>query len=214
MKHNLCCLPSTCSFSLPFFLLQLSNALGCILLSQAWWTAPTPGEISAMAQPAASIVQKASYLMAQREQHAKRMASGQLPCQHAKVYFPYGLGSHLIRDVTKSVFLSCVFLTVASLSFTGFPLSLVNVSQWIRQNLLAFCRAVGVKFSDSADSPDSCAELRFVRWTLSYLYNPCVISTSWSFRTFLTGGYFMKIPNLLSQKNFLYHMPLKTHESV
>lgn len=46
-----------------------------------------------MDQPAASIAQRVNYLVAQKEQHAKRMVSGQQPCQPAKVYVSYRLRS-------------------------------------------------------------------------------------------------------------------------
>lgn len=46
-----------------------------------------------MDQPAASIAQRVNYLLAQKEQHAKRMVSGQRPCQPVKVCVAYRLGS-------------------------------------------------------------------------------------------------------------------------
>ena len=46
-----------------------------------------------MDRPAASIAPRVNYLMAQKEQHAKRMVSGQRPCQPAKAYVSYRLGS-------------------------------------------------------------------------------------------------------------------------
>lgn len=74
-------------FSCILFLMQPSNAQNYTLVSQSWWTAPIPGAISAMGQPALSIVQRVSCLMVLQEQYAKRTATGHLPCQPAKVHF-------------------------------------------------------------------------------------------------------------------------------
>ena len=76
-----------------------------------------------MDQPVASTVQRASHLMARREQHAKRMAGGQLPCQPAKVPFPYGLGSHFDKERNK-IRVSFLWISDSGLAFPslGFPL--------------------------------------------------------------------------------------------
>lgn len=82
-----------------------------------------------MDQPAASVAQRVIYLVAQREQCAKRMASGQLSCQRAKVYFSYGLGSRFDMENNE--------ISVSPLSISdsgcfpslGFPLHLIIVSQ-------------------------------------------------------------------------------------
>ena len=69
-----------------------------------------------MDQPAASIAQRVVYLVAQREQCAKRMASGQLSCQRAKVYFSYGLGSRFDTENNE------ISVSPLSISDTGcFP---------------------------------------------------------------------------------------------